>query len=506
MPTKKKEYVKFGTTKIRIPKKMVGFDDKDKPHLYKTITPKRRLSYHNKKAALDITVNNKTKTKINRVPYTTKLAKVVEQKKKRKTRKPRLPPAAGLAPPPPPPPFQPPRPPPFQPPRPENPPFQPPRPENPPYQPPPRAPPTELVAFDRLLTRQQVQQERVAASVINLAIKSRLARQQSNSLKQDRFIAENLTADIGRINLETPSIYGLSFTEQRARSVISKFLKRKLANIAVEDLKENKEMKKKTGRPIGITNEVIEKRRTQAKELLKISNELKKLEKMARAQKGIVLPPGRPKKQLTDSSLEVIFNQEPIIETKQRKKLIDTGITLIYEEEKMKEKVKQQVVAKQRKELSDTGIELIFNQEPNPIAFALAAKPPIGAPNLPPPPPKSGPPPPPPPPPKGGPPLPPPPPPKGGPPLPPPPKSGSSTQAKKPTQSGGGMADLLAELKARGEAVSKGEKYIPKKASGELIPEVVRRAPRILKAKSGDATGNMLNELKKRLEKKGLTE
>jgi hypothetical protein len=144
MPSKKKEYVKFGTTKIRIPAKMVGFDDKDKPHIYKTITPKKRLSYHDKKVALDITVNNNTRTKINRVPYTTKLAKAIEQKKKRKPRQPRLPPAAGLAPPPPPP---------------------------PPFQPPP--PPPASLNPNR----------------IQAAIRQNLARQQFNRLQQEQRIA-----------------------------------------------------------------------------------------------------------------------------------------------------------------------------------------------------------------------------------------------------------------------------------------------------------------------------
>jgi hypothetical protein len=91
MPPRKKEYVKFGTTKIKIPAKMISIDKKNKAHLYKTITPKRRLSYHNKKSALDITINRNTKTKINRVPYTTKLISfIIEKKKPRKPRQPRL--------------------------------------------------------------------------------------------------------------------------------------------------------------------------------------------------------------------------------------------------------------------------------------------------------------------------------------------------------------------------------------------------------------------------------
>jgi hypothetical protein len=211
MPTKKKEYVKFGTTKIIIPKKMVEFDKQNKPHIYKTITSKKRLSYHNKKPALDITVNNNTKTKINRVPYTTKLIKAIEQKKKRKPRQPRqprLPPAAGLAPPPQPPPFQPPPPPPpFQPPAPPQPrPPAPqlPRPENPPYQPPPRPPPPPSVEFERLLVRQQIQQDQQAQQ----ALDKLLARQQkeqrianlfgrvsTNFLEADR---QNVKLDIAK--------------------------------------------------------------------------------------------------------------------------------------------------------------------------------------------------------------------------------------------------------------------------------------------------------------------
>jgi hypothetical protein len=91
MPPRKKEYVKFGTTKIKIPSKMVSIDKKNKAHLYKTITPSKKLSYHNKKPALDINVNNNTKTKINRVPKTTKLISfIIKKKKPRKQRQPRL--------------------------------------------------------------------------------------------------------------------------------------------------------------------------------------------------------------------------------------------------------------------------------------------------------------------------------------------------------------------------------------------------------------------------------
>ena len=203
MPTKKKEYVKFGTTKIRIPKKMVGFDKQDKLHIYNTITPKRRLSYHNKKVALDINVNNNTKTKINRVPNTTKLIKAIEEKKKRKPRKPRLPPAAALAPPPPPPPpFQPPAPP-----APRPPPPVPPRPDNPPYQPPPRPPPFQppaVDAFERLLERQQVQQDQKAQQALDRLLQRQQKEQRianlfgkvsTNFLEADR---QNVKLDIAK--------------------------------------------------------------------------------------------------------------------------------------------------------------------------------------------------------------------------------------------------------------------------------------------------------------------
>ena len=195
MPPKKKEYVKFGTTKIRIPKKMVGFDDKDKPHLYNTITPKRRLSYHDKKVALDITVNNNTRTKINRVPRTTQRISFVEKKKTRKPRQPRIAPIAQIAPPPPPPPpFNPP-----QPPRPPPPPPPAPRPEPPPYQPPPRPPPAAQrpplpvravpqpwIGIQQpppplIITQEQ---EQKLGSSITGAFKARLARRELENLRR----------------------------------------------------------------------------------------------------------------------------------------------------------------------------------------------------------------------------------------------------------------------------------------------------------------------------------
>ena len=247
MPTKKKEYVKFGTTKIRIPKKMVGFDKQNKPHIYKTITPKRKLSYHNKKAALDITVNNNTKTKINRVPNTTKLIKAIEQKKKRKPRQPRLPPAAGLAPPPPPPPFQPPRPPPPPPapPRPDirfqqpnmpivNQFFQSPAPQLLQSPPAPLNPDTIQAAIRQKLARQQYnilqqrQQQMPYASVINLAIKSRLARKQADKIRK-RQIYEQAIARVGNpiemVNRQSPVATRLPYSDINEEKRIKKIAK-----------------------------------------------------------------------------------------------------------------------------------------------------------------------------------------------------------------------------------------------------------------------------------------
>ena len=281
MPTKKKEYVKFGTTKIRIPKKMVGFDKQDKLHIYNTITPKRRLSYHNKKAALDITVNNNTKTKINRVPYTTKLIKAIEEKKKRKPRKPRLPPAAALAPPPPPPPpFQPPAPP-----APRPPPPVPPRPDNPPYQPPPRPPPFQppappaprpdirfqqpnmpdvnqffqspapqllqsppvVDAFERLLERQQVQQDQKAQQALDRLLQRQQKEQRianlfgkvsTNFLEADR---QNVKLDIAKAQAQQALDKLLQRQQQApAAQIINLAIKSRLANKQADKIRKKK--------------------------------------------------------------------------------------------------------------------------------------------------------------------------------------------------------------------------------------------------------------------------
>jgi len=214
MPPKKKEYVKFGSTKFRIPAKMVGIDSKDKPHLYKTITPTKRLSVHNKKPAIDLTVNNNTKTKINRVPRTTQRISFVEKKKPRKPRQPRIAPIAQIAPPPPPPPpFNPPRPP-----APRPPPPPAPRPEPPPYQPPPRPPPNiqrpplpvRAVPQPWIVIQQppppppppiitQEQKEKLGSSISG-ALKARLARRELENLRRKEQAQVRIANLFGKIS------------------------------------------------------------------------------------------------------------------------------------------------------------------------------------------------------------------------------------------------------------------------------------------------------------------
>ena len=112
----------------------------------------------------------------------------------------------------------------------------------------------------------------------------------------------------------------------------------------------------------------------------------------------------------------------------------------------------------------------------------------------PPPPPFPGmrPPPPPPPPPGMRPPPPPPPPPGMKPPAPPPPP-----KAKQQQPSGGGMQAVMDELKARKEALDKGEKYVPKKTNiTSILPP--SSAPRVKKVIT-PAKGNYMDELKQLL-------
>ena len=112
----------------------------------------------------------------------------------------------------------------------------------------------------------------------------------------------------------------------------------------------------------------------------------------------------------------------------------------------------------------------------------------------PPPPPFPGmrPPPPPPPPPGMRPPPPPPPPPGMKPPPPPPPPKAKQQQA-----SGGGMQAVMDELKARKEALDKGEKYVPKKTNiTSILPP--SSAPRVKKVIT-PAKGNYMDELKQLL-------
>ena len=112
----------------------------------------------------------------------------------------------------------------------------------------------------------------------------------------------------------------------------------------------------------------------------------------------------------------------------------------------------------------------------------------------PPPPPPGMRPPPPPPPPSGMRPPPPPPPPPGMKPQAPPPPPKANKQAQ---PSGGGMADVMNELKARKEALARGEKYVSKKTNiTTLLPP--SSAPRVKRVIT-PAKGNYMDELKQKI-------
>ncbi len=101
-------------------------------------------------------------------------------------------------------------------------------------------------------------------------------------------------------------------------------------------------------------------------------------------------------------------------------------------------------------------------------------------------------PPPPPPPPIGmRPPPPPPPPPIGMRPPPPPPPLQQKKQDKQ--SSGGGMSAVMDELKARSEAVARGEKYIPSKIT-KIQPEINVIKPKKTKVNTSNKTGNYMDE------------
>lgn len=74
MPTKTKpkttSYIQYGSTKISVPEKMIGFDKKLQPHLYNTTTPKRHnVSLHNNIPAININIDPNSIRKISRVPF-----------------------------------------------------------------------------------------------------------------------------------------------------------------------------------------------------------------------------------------------------------------------------------------------------------------------------------------------------------------------------------------------------------------------------------------------------
>lgn len=69
MPPKK--YIAYGSTTITVPPNMIGYR-KQKPFIFPTLTPTRKLSYHNKKLAIKLLTNPRSNYKIQRVPKTTK--------------------------------------------------------------------------------------------------------------------------------------------------------------------------------------------------------------------------------------------------------------------------------------------------------------------------------------------------------------------------------------------------------------------------------------------------
>jgi hypothetical protein len=152
---KTKSYVKLGSTKIIVPEKMIGFDNRLRPHLYNTTTPKRHnIAIHNNIPAINFQINPNSIRKISRVSNSTQYSQfpVAGQVNPLVNNllipappppPPRQPPPAPPRPPPP----APPRPPPPAPPRPPPPPPPPPRPQQiprpfmpapPPPPPPPR--------------------------------------------------------------------------------------------------------------------------------------------------------------------------------------------------------------------------------------------------------------------------------------------------------------------------------------------------------------------------------
>jgi hypothetical protein len=83
-------------------------------------------------------------------------------------------------------------------------------------------------------------------------------------------------------------------------------------------------------------------------------------------------------------------------------------------------------------------------------------------------------------------------------PPPPPPPLQQKKQDKQ--SSGGGMSAVMDELKARSEAVARGEKYIPSKIT-KIQPEINVIKPKKTKVNTSNKTGNYMDELKARLKK-----
>lgn len=195
MPPKNK-YVAFGSTTLSVPPKMVGYDKNHKAHLWDTITPIRhQLSYHNNKTAINLTTNPASKRKIQKVPRTTKYMSYISKENQGQPA-----PLAYRAPPP------------------------------APLPPPPPPPPAPLPLL-----------ETNASSVINNAIKAKLARLKLESLRQDK----NFTTDIIPLNVPRPNIFGLSLENQRIETSAVKTLQRNIKiRLAKKELKKLERKKK----------------------------------------------------------------------------------------------------------------------------------------------------------------------------------------------------------------------------------------------------------------------
>jgi hypothetical protein len=215
MPSKK--YVAFGSTTISVPPKMIGKDSKNKLHLWDTITPVRhQLSFHNGKTAINLTKNSKSNIKIQRVPRTTKYGsyETKENIPRRNLIQQPIPPPAGFPPPPPPP--------------------------GPPPPPPPGPPPPPPPAVRQALA------PNAAASIINNAIRTRLATQQVEALRQEqgRVNAASIINNAIRARFATRQVEALR-QEQGRVNAAGEIIQRNIKNVLAKKTLENLRRKRK---------------------------------------------------------------------------------------------------------------------------------------------------------------------------------------------------------------------------------------------------------------------